>query len=152
MVFDQNTQSCNSCIRGYTLSQGVCLENNCSAGQYKHYGVCYPLPANCLNYNPLLGCSQCVNSTYQIVNQTCVRIPLNCTGRTYYDSVNYVCANVSSLCGTFNSTNGNCLTCASAAYQVVNGSCSLIPVPTCQDRQYALNGVCYNIDSLCSTF
>jgi hypothetical protein len=100
----------------------------------------------------LLGCSRCKDSTYQIVNKTCVRIPLNCTGRTFYDSVKYVCANVSSLCGTFNAANGNCLTCISAAYSVVNGSCSLIPTPTCQERQYALNGVCINVDSLCSTF
>ena len=114
LVFDSNLQICSQCINGYTLSAGVCLENNCTTGQYKHYGVCYALPVNCQNYNPLLGCLNCVDNTYQIVNKTCVRIPLNCTGRTYYDSVKYVCASVSALCNTFNSSNGNCLTCVSA--------------------------------------
>lgn len=128
------------------------MENNCTSGQYKHYGVCYPLPQNCVDYNPVLGCNKCVDSSYRIVNKTCTRIPLNCTGRTYYDSVKYICANVNALCNTFNDTNGNCLTCLSAANQVVNGSCVPTPVITCADRQYALNGVCYNVDSLCSTF
>jgi len=99
-----------------------------------------------------LGCTKCLNANFNIVNKVCTKIPLNCTGRTYYDAVNYVCANVSALCNTFDAASGNCLTCLSAANQVVNGSCVAIPVPTCAERQYALNGVCYNVDSLCSTF
>lgn len=152
LIFNATTGLCQSCLVGYTLTTGLCLENNCTAGTYKHYGACYPLPANCLIYSPVLGCSKCTDQTYQIIDKVCTRIPLNCTGQTYYDPINYVCAAVSSKCATFNATNGQCLTCANASDIVVNGSCVTAPIIICANRQYVLNGVCQNINALCSTF
>ena len=152
LTYNIGTGFCELCLTGYTLTSGICLENNCTTAQYKHYGVCYTLPPNCLTYASLIGCTRCADSTYQIVNQTCTRIKLNCTGATYYNSLAYICANVSIKCSTFDATNGNCLTCLAASDAVVDGSCITAPIPTCANRQYAIDGTCKNIDALCSTF
>lgn len=44
------------------------------------------------------------------------------------------------------------MTCVNASSTVVNGSCVAAIIPSCANRQYALNGVCQNVNALCSTF
>jgi hypothetical protein len=108
-------------------------------------------PTGCLVYNDLTKCSQC-NDTYALVNGTCTRIPLNCTGRTWYDATNYVCAAVSDTCKDFNASNGKCISCISTEYRLIDGVCSKI-VDNCKDREYlAANGTCIAVDDLCQTF
>jgi hypothetical protein len=104
-------------------------------------GSCTPTPiANCLNQTTI----------------TCFA----CKDRFYLSS--NACLPVSSLCATYSSTNGDCLTC-NTGYSLAAGVCSPIPIPNCQtqinticsaclDRYYLASNVCLPVSSLCVTY
>lgn len=91
--------------------------------------------------------------TYALEDGVCTRIPLDCPDRTYFNEADYVCQSVSDMCDTYDSANGQCLTCLSTIQLVEDGICINIVDPGCADRQYVTsNGACQDINALCQTF
>lgn len=159
------TSLCIQCNTGYTVNQGACVQN----------------PANCQNYNPLTKtCLACVPG-YTLVSNNCVLLAIptvtatpNCLvysqgacrvcANRYYLS-NGACTLVSILCSTYNTTNGNCLTCLSG-YALQSGQCiypALGVDPNCAWYTYSyctkcaarfilINFWCYAIDPNCINF
>lgn len=138
-------------MTGYTLTNGACLVNPCPSGQYRRYGICLVNPVGCTTFDYFTNCTVCA-ATYLLTNGTCVRIPLKCPDRTYYNVEDYVCSPVSDRCDTFNSSTGLCLTCLAMTDIVVDGVCIETVDPGCTDRQYVMNGLCFDIEALCGTF
>jgi len=133
---------CNTCIAGYTLSNGKCLlsgggsnpgSNNYACSQFVS-GVCI----NCYPGYYINNLNICV-----IVNQLCKTYDVN-TGlcfscyQGYYVSSG-LCLIVNPLCLTFDSNTGICLTCY-PSYSLVNSQC----VQTNPDCSSFTNGVCTN--------
>jgi hypothetical protein len=151
--FNTVTLVCSTCLTGYTLTSGVCLVNPCPENQYRRFGICLPNPVGCKVFDDFTLCQECVDETYALTNGTCTRVPLVCPDRTYYEPVAYVCAPVSERCDTFNTTNGQCLTCVMASDALNEmGECVMAVDIGCTDRQYVMNGVCINVEAICFAF
>jgi hypothetical protein len=153
LVYNAATQTCTQCVVSYVLVNSTCTVNTtCPAGQYFHFGSCYNASTSCATFDPFTGyCLTCVDPLNYVVNGQCVPNPaliVNCTARQYV--INNKCFDVSAVCATFNSTNGNCLTCV-ANYTLNNGAC--FPAPAnCSVNQYVRGNVCYNIPANCPSF
>jgi hypothetical protein len=142
---------CLQCVPGYSLVNGICIYiSNCTKQQYDHYGECYDLPTGCLNFSTISNCTTC-SYQYKLQNGVCVSNPLNCTNRTYYNESQYKCLPVSNLCGNFNSTDGNCTTCAKTTFALIKGKC-VSNIGNCTSTQYILNGTCYEVTNFCVNF
>ena len=132
--FDPIYGNCLTCIQFYFLqTDGTCIQglpgqmgtsqapsnqqqNNqnspCPNGYYQYNGTCVQVSPFCGTYDSSTGaCTTCIDITYYLFaqNGTCVLISTYCGYRTYFSSGN--CLPVSNLCGQFDSSNGNCLTC-----------------------------------------
>ena len=162
--FDQRTGICAGCQTGYLLKDNLCnLDTSCKTGFYYHFGDCTPVDPSCGSYNANTGfCITCATEGYIINGTNCIPDPrfVVCTSRQY--KLNNHCFGVSPLCGAFDNTNGNCLTCSLPNYVVIqSGDCvlneTITPVepvlPTCLGDQYiSPKNLCKDIPINCVSF
>lgn len=141
-TFNSNNGWCTSCYSGYVLNNGQCVR----AADVPSTG---PSDLLCAKWNGNV-CQQCSKGAYWS---------------------NGVCAQADTLCKTFDTNNGWCLSCYSGYYltggkcvrsvdspdnappgdllcaQWINGICQ-----RCAVTAYWKNGVCTQADTLCKTF
>jgi hypothetical protein len=77
-------------------------------------------------------------SGYTIQQGSCVT-STNCQPRQYIHFGQ--CYDVSSTCGQFDAYTGNCLTCNSTQYNLINGTC-VLQITACNLGYNLLNGIC----------
>lgn len=169
-----------------TWANGTCKE--CSAFfAFNSNGVCTAVSDQCKTYSGL-SCTSCYNG-YSLVNGSCIFAPFNthpsdagcslwdwnnqvclkCANYWYFSSSG-VCTLVSTLCKTYDNSNGNCLSCY-IGYDLSNGSCILSSAnskPTdagcavwnwtqqaclsCSPYWVLVNGVCRSVSPYCKTY
>lgn len=163
--FDSNN-TCVQCADRYYMNLKVCTLISVFCNQYNSItGACL----SCYSGFKISG-SQCVqdNST---LDQNCANwngtVCAQCAFGSYFD-INHVCQIVDPLCATFNSTNGNCLTCYSS-YILKGGKCvkdtnNSVTDPFCANFQNGIclscskgyyfyaDGECSAVSSLCKTY
>jgi hypothetical protein len=105
LLYDNINLKCLNRSTGFILSNGRCYDIPCRIGQYKRYGLCYSNPVGCEFYNEFTKCTKC-SSTYKLNNNVCERIPLICSGRTFYNPSTYQCILVDSKCNNFDPKTG----------------------------------------------
>lgn len=144
-TFNLITGNCDECNTGYYLDfTGHCvLSAKCGAGQWSINGECLAFPDNCLQVDNAGLCTQCVNSNYRLQQGQCVFFQ-SCQSQQYLNSAGQ-CVDVSSSCGTFNPTNGLCITCKETGSQPVTGIC-------CPVGQTYSSGSCVNSAALQSSY
>lgn len=150
---------CYTCITGYTLTNGVCLQysntNNCMLYNFAA-NVCSTCNAGYYVLNGGCILTPVCNSGQQLVNGICVLVPSNC-GPTQM-LVNGQCVNLPANCLSMN-TLFQCTQCV-ANYQIVSGTCipcrginANFPCVTCLANQYVDNsGICQNVSPFCAAF
>jgi len=168
-------------------SNGVCVQ--CSRSAYFRNGVCTQSDPLCKTFDQSNGnCLSCY-AGYVLNGGNCVRAPdsqaegpsdllcakwngnvcVSCATAAYFK--NGICVASDPLCKTFDSSNGNCLTCY-AGYDLYQGKCWKSAVTAdstgpsdalcakwngnvcavCARSAYFKNGVCVASDPLCKTF
>jgi hypothetical protein len=169
-------------------STGKCTK--CATGAYFNNGVCVQANANCQTFSQTNGwCLSCY-AGYSLQVGQCVLIPLcpannapsdllcaswsgntclKCSVNAYFN--NGVCTQVNPLCMTFDSSNGNCLSCYNG-YTLYNGYCAINQVSPnntapsdllcaqwsngicmmCSTGAFFRNCVCVQADTQCKTF
>lgn len=152
--YEPASMTCKSCAPSYYLSsEGACITNTtCPPRQYFHFGSCYQVNSLCGDYDSFTGaCLSCANpNDYNLLNGSCIRKDIICGPRQY--QLNNVCYNVSDSCDTFDSNNGNCLSCKNSTYfTILNGSCTEIKF-SCPPGQFAVELSCLPIPAECINF
>lgn len=146
--FDQAFGVCTKCLNQYALVNGSCFANTtCPPRQYFSYGSCFNVSDACGAFDAFTGnCLNCSDSEgYTLGNGSCLRKNITCASNQW--KLDFTCINASTLCGTFDPSNGNCLTCISNLYKLsIDGTCSPITV-NCPQGQYAVGLDCLTISS-----
>ena len=153
LTFDKDIGECTACINGYTLINDSCFFNTtCPPRQYFRFGECYDVNPLCKDFDTFtVNCLNCTSDTaYNLVNGTCVPVPVQCGPRQWQNS--RTCVNISDLCSTFDPSNGRCLSCVGEDQQLTpDGSCVTVVVE-CPKGQYAKGRECITIPNECSDF
>jgi hypothetical protein len=126
------------------------LPLNCSANEYPSPDahVCKKKPAFCAQFATQGEiCSAC-QVGFQLVNNTCQRLPAKeqCPGVQV--KVNGVCQVIDENC-IFLGNNSKCSLCSRGYEVTLLGTCSWIQ---CGPRQYNGEGYCFNVDAQCQDF
>lgn len=133
-----NSTSTYSNILCSVWANQICTQ--CSTGSYfNSAGICVTANSLCKTFNSMNGyCTSCFNG-YTLSENTCVVSNLPsidpfcktfsgslCTqcGNRYFKGQSGLCQQVNNLCNTWDSSNGNCLTCY-PGYALSNGQCSV---------------------------
>lgn len=153
LVFDKNFGVCTKCLNEYTLVNGSCFANtSCPPRQYFSYGSCLKVSETCGDFDAFTGsCLNCSDPDgFVLESGSCLRKNITCASNQWKQ--NYTCVNASSLCSTFDPSNGRCLTCTSNLYKLnTDGTCSPIVV-NCVQGQYAVGLSCITIPGECLNF
>lgn len=122
-TFNLITNACEVCNDGYYIDYtGKCaLSAKCGVGQWSVNGQCIGIPDNCLSVDSLGLCTTCVSSNYRLQQGQCVFFK-TCTGQQYLNSAGQ-CVDVNANCGTWNPSNGQCITCKDASVSPTSGIC-----------------------------
>lgn len=163
------------------LNGSLCIQ--CADRYYmNNQGTCTLISVFCLNYNNVTGaCLTCFGG-YQLSGTQCIQansttdpncaqwqnnICSQCSLGSYFD-VNHVCQIVNPLCSSFNTSNGQCLSCYQS-YNLISGTCindinNTVSDPNCATFQnnvcimcskfyyFNSNGRCTGVNPLCQTY
>lgn len=151
----------------YSTTSGLCL--TCISGYYLRYGACLQLNPLCTSYDANWNCLTCF-SGYQVYGNTCVPntycltwvggVCTACQDR-YYFGYNGICTLANPNCATFNPNNGYCITCV-YGYTYASNTCyynqycitwATGTCTACQAGYYfGYNGICTLANPNCPTF
>jgi hypothetical protein len=112
-----------SCLQSLPSQLGVSTTSSCPSGYYMRQGTCVVINPLCFTFSVDTGlCTSCINNTYFLnPSGACILISEYCGYRTYFDNGN--CLPVSTLCDTYDSLTGFCLTCRDSTVLTQVGTC-----------------------------
>ena len=140
------TGECDECDEGFFKDfTGRCAKKStCGPNQWSVNGDCLGTPDNCARVDQNTGlCISCLGRDFRLQQGQCVFFK-SCTGQQFLNSAGQ-CADVSPSCGTWNPSNGQCITCRNANTQPTSGVC-------CPEGQIFDGRVCVNAAALQQSF
>jgi len=126
-------------------------KNGCNQLQTFTQGKCVKTIANCQVYQPTGFCQICNTGFLVTIFGDCVNnnTQLRCENGFWLNKTSDSCVKVSITCDWFYPNNGSCFNC-SINYKLDNGLC--VPKVNCTNRQFYSNGVCVDVNRLCSSW
>jgi hypothetical protein len=124
----------------------------CPQGQYAVGLKCVTIPVECLNFDiDSQKCLGCIQGHYT-EGGVCKKVV--CPEGQVPSKYGIFCVSVSSLCATYDSLTGGCLSCKNSNHAIRSGQCVQIssPLAGCKERENLGFGPCVGADIDCKTF
>jgi len=136
------SSNCLTCFSGYTLYNGVCIQN-CNSTSYYSINLSSCLPCNSAFSNcttcSSIGCTVC-NVGFNVSAGACQQV---CPNGTYLQ--NQQCISCSSYCISC-SNSSSCNQCTNSSLILMDGQC----YTSCPTQTYLSNGICLPCTQTCS--
>ena len=132
-LFYNPDNTCMLCAKGYNYTGGSCSQIICGPRQYSSTGLCVDVNPFCKTFDPIFGnCFTCIQFYFLQIDGTCIQAVPGQVGSSqisyappknlnpacpngYYERQG-TCVQVNPLCGSYDSTSGQCTTCVNDSY------------------------------------